>query len=234
MSDTQEPQKPKSASASAASREYSSVEKMAGHEAFGGSPNANDSSADVSGPPGEAAPSTATHAADDLAARDDSEGAAGLSDELAAALAEMQAEVAQLKDALVRSQAEMENVRRRATRDVESAHKFALEKFVDALIPVKDALDLGLTAASQAPDVESLREGVAMTAKMFDDMLVRIGVTEINPEGERFDPELHQAMTLIESPDHDANTVVTVMQKGFTLNGRLIRPAMVGVAKSST
>ena len=162
-------------------------------------------------------------------------GASGDSAEvLAARLAEAEAEVLKLKDAVVRTQAEMENLRRRASRDVENAHKFALEKFVEALVPVKDAIDLGLTAASQATDVESLREGVAMTARMFDDMLGKIGVDEVNPEGERFDPELHQAMTMIESAEHASGTVVTVMQKGFTLNGRLIRPAMVGVSKASS
>lgn len=165
------------------------------------------------------------------------QGDAGATDDespevLAARLAEAEAEMLKLKDAVVRTQAEMENLRRRASRDVENAHKFALEKFVEALVPVKDAIDLGLTAASQATDVESLREGVAMTARMFDDMLGKIGVDEVNPEGERFDPELHQAMTMIESAEHASGTVVTVMQKGFTLNGRLIRPAMVGVSKS--
>lgn len=228
MSDTHEPQKPQAASASAASREYSNVEKMGDHPGATGSETPTGASAaDAAGPvQGDADAAVSEEGAEGPPA--DATGAG----DAAAALAEAAAEIAQLKDALVRTQAEMENVRRRATRDVESAHKFALEKFVDALIPVKDALDLGLSAASQASDVESLREGVAMTARMFDDMLTKIGVTELNPEGERFDPEQHQAMTLIASPEHEANTVVTVMQKGFTLNGRLVRPAMVGVAKA--
>ena len=143
-----------------------------------------------------------------------------------------EAEVARLKDALARTQAEMDNVRKRATRDVESAHKFALERFVGELLPVKDAMDLGLDAARNATEVASLKEGVEMTAKMFDQMLDKIGVEELNPDGERFDPEFHQAMTTIESADHAAGTVVTVMQKGFTLNGRLVRPALVGVASA--
>lgn len=142
------------------------------------------------------------------------------------------AEIARLKDALARTQAEMDNVRKRATRDVESAHKYALERFVEELLPVKDAVDLGLDAARNATDVASLKEGVEMTAKMFDQMLGKIGVEEVNPDGERFDPEFHQAMTTIESSEHAAGTVITVMQKGFTLNGRLVRPALVGVASA--
>lgn len=143
-----------------------------------------------------------------------------------------EAEIARLKDALARTQAEMDNVRKRATRDVEAAHKYALERFVEELLPVKDAVDLGLVAARNATEVASLKEGVEMTAKMFDQMLGKIGVEEVNPDGERFDPEFHQAMTTIESSDHAAGTVVTVMQKGFTLNGRLVRPALVGVASA--
>jgi len=164
---------------------------------------------------------------DEAGARTDASADDGdVSPELAAA----REEIAQLKDAVMRTQAEMDNLRKRASRDVEHAHKYALERFVEELLPVKDAIDLGLDAARNATEVASLKEGVEMTAKMFDQMLEKIGVEEVAPEGERFDPDYHQAMTMIESSEQAAGTVMTVMQKGFTLNGRLVRPALVGVA----
>lgn len=132
----------------------------------------------------------------------------------------------------LRLQAELENTRRRAERDVESAHKFALEKFAAELLPVKDSLEMGLSAATGEDEtVAKLREGTELTLKMFSDVLEKFGIREIDPAGEPFNPEYHQAMTMQESEEHPANTVVAVMQKGYLLNERLLRPAMVMVSK---
>lgn len=134
---------------------------------------------------------------------------------------------------LLRLQAELENSRRRAQRDVENAHKFGLEKFAVALLPVIDSLEMGLAAAEgEDATVAKLREGTELTLKMFDDVLEKFGVVKIAPQGEPFNPELHQAMTMQESAEHEPNTVMMVMQKGYTLNDRLIRPAMVVVSKA--
>jgi len=134
---------------------------------------------------------------------------------------------------LLRVQAEMENLRRRAERDVESAHKYALEKFAAALLPVKDSLEMGITAATTAEgDVATrLKEGSELTLKMLASTLEKFGIKEVDPVGQPFNPELHQAMTMQPSAEHPANTVMAVMQKGYTLNERLLRPAMVVVSK---
>jgi len=136
---------------------------------------------------------------------------------------------------LLRLQAEMENLRRRSERDVESAHKFALEKFAAALLPVKDSLEMGLAATSGAEEeaVMRFKEGSELTLKMLGDVLEKFGIVEVDPQGQPFNPELHQAMTMQPSADHPANTVLTVMQKGYTLNERLLRPAMVVVSKEA-
>ena len=135
-------------------------------------------------------------------------------------------------DQILRLQAELENTRRRAERDVESAHKYGLEKFAQELLPVKDSLEMGLAAASGDEEtVAKLREGTELTLKMLSGVMEKFGITEVNPEGEPFNPELHQAMTMQESPDQEPNTVMMVMQKGYQLNERLIRPAMVVVSK---
>ncbi|HEB98200.1 MAG TPA: nucleotide exchange factor GrpE [Thiotrichales bacterium] len=134
----------------------------------------------------------------------------------------------------LRLQAEIENLRKRAERDVANAHKFALEKFLTELLPVKDSLEMGLAAAAEGEqiDVAKLKEGTELTLKMLGDALEKYGIREINPEGEKFDPAFHEAMSMQEREDVDPNTVVTVVQKGYTLNDRLIRPAMVIVAKA--
>lgn len=135
------------------------------------------------------------------------------------------------EDKMLRTQAEMENLRKRTARDVENAHKFALEKFVNELLPVLDSLELGLDAANSAGDTDSLREGMELTLKKFRDVLEKFGVTVIDPRGEKFNPERHEAMSMQELEGAKSNTVVSVMQKGYELNGRLVRPAMVIVAK---
>lgn len=137
-------------------------------------------------------------------------------------------------DKAVRAQAELENVRRRAERDLENAHKYALEKFFLELLPVKDSLEMGLQAAGgENADLAKLVEGTELTHKMLEDLMIKFGVCHIHPLDEPFNPELHQAMSLLESPDKAPNTVVAVMQKGYTLNDRLIRPAMVVVSKQA-
>lgn len=132
-------------------------------------------------------------------------------------------------DKYLRAAAELENVRKRAARDVENAHKFALERFCTELLAVKDSLELGVAAADKA-DAQSLLEGKEATLKLLTAIMERFGVVELNPEGEPFNPEEHEAMTMQPSPDMEPGSVVTVFQKGYALNGRLLRPARVIVA----
>lgn len=132
----------------------------------------------------------------------------------------------------LRTKAELENLEKRAQRDIENAHKFGLEKLATELLGVRDSMELGLNAAQESDNVESLREGVELTLKMLVQTMEKFGIEEINPEHERFNPELHQAMSTQESSKLEPNTVVSVMQKGYTLNGRLLRPALVTVAKT--
>ncbi|MBL1142733.1 MAG: nucleotide exchange factor GrpE [Proteobacteria bacterium] len=135
------------------------------------------------------------------------------------------------RDAALRAQAEMENLRKRTARDVESAHKYALEKFVHELLPIMDSLSLGISAAENAEQVDELREGMDLTLKMFISAIEKFGVKEIDPLNEKFNPEQHEAVSMQEIEGTDSGIVVTVMQKGYELNGRLVRPAMVVVAK---
>ncbi len=134
---------------------------------------------------------------------------------------------------VLRLQAELENLRKRNQRELENAHKYALEKFVRELLPVKDSLEMGLAAAAEGADesIAKLQEGTELTLKMLQTVLEKFGVEEIDPEGQPFDPELHQAMSAVPSEDAEPNTVLSVMQKGYLLNDRLIRPAMVVVTK---
>ena len=138
----------------------------------------------------------------------------------------LQEELNKAREDVLRSQAEMQNLRRRTERDVANAHKFALEKFVGELLPVVDNLERALTA------FEDGDEGIELTLKSFLDVLKRFQVEPVAPEGEPFDPELHQAMSMVPNPDMENNTVMDVFQKGYTLNGRLVRPAMVVVVKN--
>lgn len=130
---------------------------------------------------------------------------------------------------LLRTKAEMENLRKRTEKDLENAHKYGMEKFVSEMLPVKDSMELGL--AAQDVTVESLHEGMKLTMNMFNTTFEKLGVKEINPENAPFDPEMHQAMTMQATDDVEPDTVITVMQKGYLLNDRLVRPAMVVVSK---
>ncbi len=149
------------------------------------------------------------------------------------ALADAQKEIAELKEQILRTQAEMQNVRRRAELDVEKAHKFGLEKFAAEMVGVVDNLERGLAAAPEEEATKAIRDGIEMTLSGFISSLARFNVDVVNPEGETFNPEFHQAMSMIENPDLAPNTVIAVMQKGYTLHGRLLRPAMVMVSKGA-
>lgn len=140
--------------------------------------------------------------------------------------------LASAKEQTLRAQADAQNSRRRAEQDVEKAHKFGQEKLVIDLLPVVDNLERALATIDR--DVEANKpivEGIELTLKSFTDSLARHQVLALNPAGEPFDPQLHQAMTMIDNPDVEPNTVIDVFQKGYTLHGRLVRPAMVVVAK---
>lgn len=153
-------------------------------------------------------------------------------EDIAALLEEAKAEAQKHKDMALRVQADMENLRRRTRLDVESAHKYALEKFVNALLPAMDSMEMGIDAASkEEATIDSIREGLNMTFKQMLDVLQSVNVERINPTGEKFDPTLHEALTMIPSPDHESNTVVDTIQKGYTLNERLVRAARVIVAQ---
>jgi len=155
--------------------------------------------------------------------------------DLAAKVAELEEQLTSAKEQALRAAAEAQNARRRAEQDVEKAHKFGSEKFVNALLPVVDNLERALEAASaEGADPNALNEGVQLTLKSFVDVDALKGhkVEQVAPEGEPFDPAFHQAISAIESPDAEPNTVLNVVQKGYTLNGRLVRPAMVVVSKA--
>lgn len=144
------------------------------------------------------------------------------------------AQLEQARDQTLRAQAELQNVKRRAQLDVEKAHKYALDRFVESLLPVVDSLEKGVESASRAEGShEAMKEGMDLTLKLFLDTLSRFKVEPINPEGEPFDPNFHQAMSMVPNPQVEANTVLTVFQKGYTLNERVVRPAMVVVSKGS-
>ena len=140
-------------------------------------------------------------------------------------------EVQESSDKAVRATAELDNIRKRTSRDIENAHKYALERFVSELLPVLDSMELGINASQSAEDIESLREGMDLTLKMLFDRMGKFGVKTIDPAGEKFDPEWHEAVSIQELEGSEPGQVVTVMQKGYELNGRLVRPAMVVVAK---
>jgi molecular chaperone GrpE len=135
-------------------------------------------------------------------------------------------------DKLLRVQAEMDNLRKRTARDVENAHRFALEKFAGELLAVRDSLEMGLDAARGETDVDRIREGTELTLKMLVQVMEKFGIQQIDPQGDRFDPDCHQAMSMQPNAELEPNTVMTVMQKGYLLNDRLLRPAMVVVSKA--
>ncbi len=156
-------------------------------------------------------------------------GAAARNSEPEAVQAELQAQIDEHWEKYLRAAAELENVRKRAARDVENAHKFALERFASELLAVRDSLEMGLAAAEDA-DVDTLLKGKEATLKQLTAIMERFGVEELDPQGEPFDPAMHEAMTMQASADVEPGSVLTVFQKGYALNGRLLRPARVVVA----
>lgn len=155
-------------------------------------------------------------------------------DALKVQLEEAQKQLVEVKDQALRTVADAQNVKRRAEKEVESARKFALEKFASELLAVADNMERALeTADADSELVKPLVEGVELTQKTLLAALNKFNVDQVDPAGEPFDPQLHQAMSMVENPDVEPNTVIHVMQKGYTLNGRLLRPAMVMVSKAA-
>ena len=148
-----------------------------------------------------------------------------LQEELAAA----QAKAGENWDTVLRMKADMENQRRRNEKQVEDAHKFAVKKFVEELLPVADSLEMGMAAEG---DIEKIREGMGLTMNVFNKALEKFSVEAVDPLGEKFNPDLHQAMAMQPSDEYEDGHVSAVMQKGYTLNGRIVRPAMVIVVKN--
>jgi len=152
--------------------------------------------------------------------------------DIEAQLAEAQQSAKNNWDKVLRAQAEIENLKRRSSRDLENAHKYALDGFVKALLEVKDSLSMGLKSAiEEGATIEHIVKGLEMTDKVFSATLEKFGVETINPVGKKFNPKLHEAVTMIPMPDKEPNSVLDVVQVGFTLNGRLVRPAMVVVVQ---
>jgi molecular chaperone GrpE len=146
-------------------------------------------------------------------------------------IVELEALAEERLDHLLRVQAELENQRRRSEREIEAAHKYAMERFAGELLNVCDSLEMGLEAARKTQDASSIIEGTALTLKAFHKAFDKFGIEAVDPRGERFDPERHQAMTTQESAGHPANTVLATLQKGYLLQGRVLRPAMVIVSR---
>jgi molecular chaperone GrpE len=147
---------------------------------------------------------------------------------------ELQQKLSTLGEQLLREQAEMQNVRRRAQRDIESAHKYALEKFASELLSVVDNLERAIEAIDAEDEAQkAVAEGLELTLKTFIEVLAKHNVEAVDPEGQPFDADLHQAVSTVPNNDVEPNTVINVFQKGYTLNGRLVRPAMVVVSTSA-
>lgn len=181
-----------------------------------------------------------TEASNEEVLSDDAAAEAGVSTdkpldhvELTALLEDARGKADEHWDQVVRLQAEMDNLRKRSGRDLANAHKFALEGFTNELLPVRDSLEMGLAAFDvEGAETATLKEGVELTLQMLSTAMEKAAIKEVNPKDERFDPDFHQAMSMQERDDVAPNTVVNVVQKGYTLNGRLIRPAMVIVSKA--
>ncbi|QIZ75904.1 nucleotide exchange factor GrpE [Ferrimonas lipolytica] len=164
---------------------------------------------------------------------------AELVDERDERIAQLEAELEQArgaidgeKDIKMRAAAEVDNIRRRSAIDVQKARDFALEKFAKELLPVLDNLERAQDAGDKDSEAaQAILEGVELTHKSFIDSVAKFGIEAVGVEGDAFNPELHQAISMVPSPDHKSNTLMAVMQKGYTLNGRLLRPAMVMVAQ---
>ncbi|GIU45022.1 protein GrpE [Shewanella sairae] len=181
---------------------------------------------------GELLNENGTEATDEASLMDELTQANFRVEELEKALQEAEAKVVAQKDSVVRAAAEVDNIRRRSAMDVEKAHKFALEKFINELLPVLDNMERALQGTdAEAEATKAIYEGVELTAKGFVSTVEKFGLVQVDPQGDAFNPELHQAIGMQPSADFPANTVMMVMQKGYTLNERLLRPAMVMVSQ---
>ncbi|MFN3579796.1 MAG: nucleotide exchange factor GrpE [Pseudomonas sp.] len=155
--------------------------------------------------------------------------------DLADRVASLEEQLAAAQDQALRAAADVQNARRRAEQEVEKAHKFALERFANELLPVVDSLERGMELSDAAdPAIKPMRDGMELTLKLFTETLERFQIQAVEPHGEPFNPELHQAMAMEESNSAEPNTVIRVFQKGYTISGRLLRPAMVVVSKTPT
>ncbi|MEB0139898.1 MULTISPECIES: nucleotide exchange factor GrpE [unclassified Undibacterium] len=167
---------------------------------------------------------------DSVAAEAASEEVSNLATEQAKLIASLEMKLAEMQDAFMRAKADGENIRRRAQEDISKAHKFAIEGFAEAMVPVKDSLEMALKV--ETPSIDSLKEGVEMTLKQLSSAFEKNRLLEINPQaGEKLDPMKHQAISMVPA-EQDANTVVTVLQKGYNIADRLLRPALVTVAQA--
>jgi molecular chaperone GrpE len=176
--------------------------------------------------------STIAEPAEDVAETEENVAEGDVTDNLRQEIEMLRQQVEENFDKALRAQAEMDNLRKRTGRDMENAHKYALEKFIKELLPVIDSMELGISASYEnVEDIDSLREGMDLTLKKFIDTLQKFGVEVVHPEDEKFNPEKHQAVTMQEVEGVEPGTVTAVMQKGYELNGRLVRPAMVIVAR---
>ncbi|MCZ6853598.1 MAG: nucleotide exchange factor GrpE [Gammaproteobacteria bacterium] len=152
---------------------------------------------------------------------------------LSAALSEAETRVAASKDQALRAKADVENMRRRAAREVENAHKYALEKLTRELLPVLDSLEKAVESTALAKDADAIGEGVELSLKMFLSVLTKVGIEQLDPLGEPFNPQFHEAIAMVENPDGEPNSVMEVIQRGYSLNGRLVRAAKVVVVKGT-
>ena len=156
-------------------------------------------------------------------------------EDLAARVSALEEQLATAQDQALRAAADVQNARRRAEQEIEKAHKFGLERFASELLPLLDSLERGMELSDpNDPAIKPMREGMELTLKMFTDTLARFQIVAVDPHGEPFDPDLHQAMAMEEQDGVEPNTVIRVFQKGYTLSGRLLRPAMVVVSKPAS
>ncbi len=153
---------------------------------------------------------------------------------LSRTLSDAETKVAELQDQALRAKADVENMRRRAARDVENAHKYALERMTGELLPVLDSLEKAVESAALAKDAGAIGEGVELSLKMFLSVLTKVGIVQLDPLGEPFDPQFHEAIAMVENPDGEPNSVMEVIQRGYSLNGRLVRAAKVVVVKGTS
>ncbi len=172
----------------------------------------------------------------DSASEESSEDQALSEDDAGESEDKLVAEVEKYKDIALRAEAEMQNLRRRAVRDVQNAHKYGIERLLQNLLPVLDSLEkaVEVSEAAASDDDDPQLEGIRLCSKLFVDVLTREGVEALDPLGEPFDPNLHEALSMIENPDLEPNSVMAVIQKGYRLNERLVRPAKVMVSKSTS